>query len=90
MDDTGYVFIPKGCESANADCKVHVAFHGCEQGKSFVDETFVTDAGYLEWAGVNNIITLFPQATKTAMKNPKGCWDWWGYTDSNYVTQEGV
>jgi hypothetical protein len=22
--------------------------------------------------------------------NPKGCWDWWGYSGANYHTKEGV
>ena len=22
--------------------------------------------------------------------NPEGCWDWWGYTDSNYSNKNGV
>jgi poly(3-hydroxybutyrate) depolymerase len=22
--------------------------------------------------------------------NPKGCWDWWGYTGSDYHTRNGV
>jgi hypothetical protein len=21
--------------------------------------------------------------------NPRGCWDWWGYTNSRYATKEG-
>ncbi len=22
--------------------------------------------------------------------NPQGCWDWWGYTGSDYATQNGL
>jgi hypothetical protein len=22
--------------------------------------------------------------------NPRGCWDWWGYTGSQYATQAGA
>jgi len=89
MDDTGYVYVPNGCKNGKHKCKIHVALHGCQQGKSYVDETYVTDAGYLEWAGTNNIITLFPQATKQQLKNPQGCWDWWGYAGANYAQQDG-
>jgi poly(3-hydroxybutyrate) depolymerase len=34
MNDTGYVYVPKGCEAGG--CRVHVAFHGCRQtGEDF-------------------------------------------------------
>jgi len=34
MAREGYVFIPKSCREGRA-CKLHVAFHGCEQGQNF-------------------------------------------------------
>ncbi|MEI9900752.1 MAG: hypothetical protein WDN31_12225 [Hyphomicrobium sp.] len=39
------------------------------------------------WADTNNIIVLFPQTAATPL-NPQGCWDWWGYTGSEYLTRE--
>jgi len=89
MDDTGYVFIPNGCADGSKECAIHVALHGCKQGAAYVKESFVQDAGYLEWAGVNDVITLFPQATHTMMTNPQGCWDWWGYTTADYSVKDG-
>jgi hypothetical protein len=35
-------------------------------------------------------VVFYPQ-TKNSMfmpLNPQGCWDWWGYTGSNYATQD--
>ena len=33
-------------------------------------------------------IILFPQAKAIAGINPKGCWDWWGYTGLDYLGKE--
>ena len=97
MAEEGYAFIPKACHSGS--CKVHVAFHGCRQNAGEVGRRFIDGAGYNGWAASNRIIVLYPQTTARAglafgsMKmilNPKGCWDWWGYTGSDYHTRNGV
>jgi poly(3-hydroxybutyrate) depolymerase len=90
MDDEGFVYIPKECE--NARCRVHVAFHGCRQGRSAVSDQFARLSGYNRWADTNRIIVLYPQAVPSALPtyNPNGCWDWWGYTGTNYHTKEGA
>jgi poly(3-hydroxybutyrate) depolymerase len=50
---------------------------------------FVKYAGFNEWAESNRIIILYPQTTKSDFVpyNPKGCWDWWGYTGLDYATK---
>lgn len=90
MDDEGYAYIPKVCESER--CRVHVAFHGCRQGVDDVGERFVREAGYNRWADANRLIVLYPQAIKRywGIYNPRGCWDWWGYTGAQYHTKEGA
>lgn len=91
MDATGFVYIPERC--AKERCRIHVAFHGCHQGASDVGEEFVRDAGYNEWADTNDLIVLYPQAIKRFSPfawNPRGCWDWWGYTGADYHTQSGA
>ncbi|HEY7240426.1 MAG TPA: PHB depolymerase family esterase [Burkholderiales bacterium] len=90
MGDEGYVYIPKDCETQR--CRVHVAFHGCLQGKDAVDDTFAREAGYNRWADTNRIIVLYPQATARWwwVYNPNGCWDWWGYTGAQYHTKDGA
>ena len=50
---------------------------------------YVRHAGYNEWAESNKIVVLYPQARATAL-NPKGCWDWWGYTGKDYASNIGL
>ena len=83
--DQGFVYVPGSCEKER--CRVHVAFHGCRQSV----ERFARDAGYNRWAESNRLIVLYPrvEATWTPF-NPRGCWDWWGYSGANYATREGT
>ena len=88
MADTGYAYVPLACDAA--PCRVHVAFHGCRQGAETIGESFVRDAGYNRWADTNRLIVLYPQAIARYwwIYNPRGCWDWWGYTGTHYATKE--
>jgi poly(3-hydroxybutyrate) depolymerase len=91
MADEGYVYVPRACETER--CRVHIVFHGCRQGIEAVGERFVRDAGYNRWADTNRLIVLYPQViARWALWtfNPRGCWDWWGYTDARYATKEGA
>ncbi len=87
MNEIGYVFVPGDCEG-DADCRLHVAFHGCKQTTDHIGEQFPTHAGYNAWAASNGIVVLYPQAWATST-NPNGCWDWWGYDDADYATKTG-
>lgn len=92
MSSTGHVYVPTSCQDGKTSCRVHVALHGCDQDPATVGTKFVTGAGYNSWAEANDIIVLYPAATKNFWnpQNPLGCFDWWGYTDSNYATKDGV
>jgi poly(3-hydroxybutyrate) depolymerase len=79
---------------------VHVAFHGCRQNAAAVGERFVREAGYNRWAAANRIVVLYPQTVArngwggafwnwSFVVNPRGCWDWWGYTGTQYHTKQG-
>lgn len=83
MNDTAYVYVPKSCKAQQ--CKVHVALHGCEQGVSVLGKTYIEQTGYMEVADSNEIIVLYPQVKKSSLVpfNPKGCWDFWGYSHSS-------
>lgn len=97
LDDTGWLYLPSACEQAGANCVVHVVFHGCEQGQSFkVDgkeygRQFVDGTGYNRWAEAGKIVVLYPQVKPSEQGslldpyryNPKGCWDFWGYTEKS-------
>ena len=88
----GWLYIPATCSGNGAAgrCRLHVAFHGCKQGASFVNDAFVQQAGYLAAADAGRIVVLFPQVEPSFQPlNPNGCWDWWGYTGDEYATQAG-
>ena len=91
MADTGYLYVPPSCTAAGANCKVHVAIHGCKQSVESVGKQFITDTGYNNWADNNKLMVLYPQVNKSLFlpSNPEGCWDWWGYTGSNYANKSG-
>lgn len=90
MADTGYLYVPPGCSATGANCKVHVAIHGCKQSAESVGDQFYTDTGYNNWADNNKLLVLYPQVNKSNTPfNPEGCWDWWGYTGSNYAYKSG-
>jgi poly(3-hydroxybutyrate) depolymerase len=91
MDEVGFVYVPKACETER--CRVHIAFHGCQQGAAEIGERFVREAGYNRWADGNRLLVLYPQAVRRYSPfvfNPRGCWDWWGYTGAAYHTKAGA
>lgn len=88
MSDVGVAYIPRTCAD-HRGCKVHIAFHGCGQNRTFVGETFARDSGLARWADTNELVILFPQTATTPL-NPQGCWDWWGYTGPDYLTRNGA
>lgn len=104
LDSTGWVYVPKACEQSGARCRLHVAFHGCEQGQNFVQDgkkfglQFVMDAGYNRWAEAGRIVVLYPQVKPSDKGNffspyqfnPKGCWDFWGYTEKFAALNPGA
>ena len=97
LADEGYVYIPKSCDSGG--CRIHVVFHGCLQNADAVGTRFVEGAGYNRWADTNRLLIIYPQTRSRHglaagswkfIMNPKGCWDWWGYTGEGYHTREGM
>lgn len=87
--DEGYLYVPSGCrQSKNQHCRLHIAFHGCVQGPEYAQDIFPKSIGLNEWAETNNIVILYPSA-KTGGINLKGCWDWFGYSGSDYLTKDG-
>lgn len=79
--DTGYVFIPAGCEAGG--CPVTLALHGCQMSAEVIGDAFVRYSGLNEWAATHQQIVLYPQA-ESSMANPQGCWDWWGFAESTW------
>ncbi len=85
MGTSGWIYVPSSC-AAGAQCRLHVALHGCKQNSTDVGQEFVRNAGYNRWAENNNIVVLYPQTGKGATNS---CWDWWGYDSANYAKKSG-
>jgi poly(3-hydroxybutyrate) depolymerase len=92
MADRGWLYLPQACAGPGAPgrCRLHVVFHGCKQGASYVEDAFVRRSGYLAAADAADVVVLFPQAEPSFQPlNPNGCWDWWGYGSEAYATRRG-
>ena len=96
LADEAYAYVPQVCRSQ--PCRVHVAFHGCRQSAAQIGRRFVEGAGYNAWAERYRLIVLYPQTvprhglafgSSKWVSNPFACWDWWGYSGSDYPTREG-
>lgn len=94
MSDTAYVYAPAVCKT-NRSCPVHVVLHGCEQGAAVIGDQYYAGTGYNQMAEANGMIMLYPQVqpSSDAPVNPKGCWDFWGYSspgsaDPDYFTRD--
>lgn len=92
MAPRGHAYVPAACRQLGRHCAVHVVFHGCLQAEETVRDAVYARVGYNRWADTNGIILLYSQVNKTTTfgGNPKGCWDWWAYTDLAYATRQGA
>lgn len=99
METTGWIYVPANCASG-AQCKLHVALHGCLQNYDTIGDKFIKNTGYTRWADTNSIIVLFPQtkvdntshttADSGSLANANGCWDWIGWYGTNFAQKAGV
>ncbi|MGQ0801321.1 MAG: extracellular catalytic domain type 2 short-chain-length polyhydroxyalkanoate depolymerase [Pseudomarimonas sp.] len=88
--DSGFVYVPAAC-TANEACGLHIALHGCEQSSQVIGDMFASRGGFNRWADAAKVIVLYPQAQSSLSPlNPKGCWDWWGYTGPDFDTRDGA
>lgn len=88
LADQGFIFVPPQCSAGGKACRLHLALHGCDQNAASVGQVFIENAGYLRWAVDNNMVVLFPQVSPSR-QNPKGCWDWFAYTGSDFAKKTG-
>ena len=90
--ETAYLYVPSACAGGAQACALHLVLHGCDQSVEAVGTEFIELSGYLPWAEANGIVLAFPQVRKSMAlpMNPHGCWDWWGYTDENYASRNGM
>jgi poly(3-hydroxybutyrate) depolymerase len=87
LSSEGVVYIPQSC-AKQGGCRLHIALHGCEQNRDKVGMAFIEGSGFARWADANRFVILFPQVSANPVLNPKGCWDWWGYTGEDYLTKD--
>ena len=90
MADIGHVYVPSACRSGDAECRLHVAVHGCLQSSERIGDAYYSGAGYNGWAEANDIIVLYPQVVISDLLplNPEGCWDFWGYSAVYYYHKD--
>jgi hypothetical protein len=90
INDFGYIYIPTACKDGSK-CRLHMSFHGCLQDYADIGSDWAVHTGYNSWAEANNIIVVYPYVKADAkLGNGNACWDWWGYTGTNYVLKSGV
>jgi poly(3-hydroxybutyrate) depolymerase len=82
----GVVYVPEDCVS-HPSCRLHIALHGCEQAREKVGNAFIEKTGFARYADTNRLVVLFPQIVGSVV-NPDGCWDWWGYSDIDYLGKD--
>ena len=68
-------------------CRLHIALHGCDQARETVGDAFIEESGFARYADTNRLVVLFPQIAGSVV-NPHGCWDWWGYSDIDYLGKD--
>lgn len=87
LADEALIFTPTSCPATG--CRMHLVLHGCMQSREQLGDVFAATSGYLPWAEANGIVLAFPQV-KPSPRNPLGCWDWWGYSSSAFLDQDGT
>ncbi|HUR90581.1 MAG TPA: PHB depolymerase family esterase [Ramlibacter sp.] len=99
MSPNGWIYVPANC-SSGAQCKLHVALHGCQQNYDTIGDKYIKNTGITRWADTNSIIVLFPQtrvdstshptSASGSLANSNGCWDWIGWYGTNFSQKLGV
>jgi poly(3-hydroxybutyrate) depolymerase len=99
MSPNGWIYVPANCASG-AQCKLHVALHGCLQNYDTIGDKYLKSTGITRWADTNSIIVLFPQtkvdntshatSASGSLANANGCWDWIGWYGTNFAQKAGT
>jgi hypothetical protein len=89
LSTTGWMYVPAACQRGE-ECRLHVAFHGCNMTYTSIADAFIRTSGLNEWADTNRIVVLYPQALENNLEgNPYGCWDWMGFDSPDYAKKNG-
>lgn len=88
LEKIGFIYIPTECRhNTNPDCRLHVALHGCSMSPNYINDAFIRHGGYNRWAEKNHLVILYPSVGASEL-NPRGCWDWFGYTGPDYFNKK--
>lgn len=82
----GVVYVPAACAD-HTGCRLHIALHGCDQARETIGDAFIKKSGFARYADTNRLVILFPQVSGSLV-DPHGCWDWWGYSDIDYLGKD--
>ena len=82
----GVVYVPQDCVD-HRGCRLHIALHGCDQARETVGDAFIEKTGFAHYADSSRLVVLFPQIAASVV-DPHGCWDWWGYSDIDYLSKD--
>lgn len=98
MSPNGWIYVPANCASG-AQCRLHVALHGCQQNYDTIGDKYIKNTGITRWADTNSIVVLFPQtkvdstsrqtSASGSLANSNGCWDWIGWYGTNFAQKAG-
>ena len=91
LGDTGFIYVPTGCQDNPDDCRVHMCFHGCVANVDLAGEYFLRYNGINEWAEANDIVVIYPQTNSKSISllQEKGCWDYFGFYGQDYALKSG-
>ena len=87
MAEIGFVYVPESCQKDASSCRIHIALHGCNDNYDTDGDLYTKHMGFNEWAESNNIVVIYPQTANGL--DDEGCWDFWGYTGSDYLLKSG-
>lgn len=88
LAEEAWLYVPKQCAKGGF-CQLHISFHGCQQNTASIGLNYVKKGGFNAWADKLDLVVLYPQIASGNALNPLACWDWWGYTGSEFHTQFG-
>ena len=87
---TGLLFVPRDCAGGQALPDPRRLSWLSSRASAIIGRPLRATAGYNRWADDNRIVVLYPQAATESGRwpfNPRGCWDWWGYSGADYAAR---
>ena len=85
----GYIFYPEQCYDGTTQCHIHIYLHGCGMTTRGMGGNEEDMNRFNKYAVSNDLIVVYPDV-QYSLKNPEGCWDAWGYSGDDYLTNDSV